>query len=156
MEKEFCVSKTLSHTNKRLKASDKNVIGIEHHANTCEDGIGSEEGHQALMDFTLSENAGQDADVHWDGAELPGEDVPLEVPQQLVIFNVEAVNEHFEDFQQNDDHTRDKDGAADAGVMAFFMGDAQKNARKDGQCEEHEVEPAVIGGALHGCFADLL
>ena len=77
------------------------------------------------MDLALFEYAGQDADVHGHGAELPGEDIPLKVPDELVIFNIEAVNEHFEDFQQKNDHTRDKNRAADAAVVALFVRDAK-------------------------------
>jgi hypothetical protein len=136
--------------------ADEDVIGIEHNAKAGEDGVGGEKRHEAVMDLSLSEDSCEKADVHGHGAELPGEDVPLEVPNKTIAFNDKAVNKHLKDFQKDDDHTRDKDGAADASVVAFFVRDAQKNACKDRQRKKHQVEPAVIGGAGHFRFANLL
>ena len=112
--------------------TDEDVARIEHDAQPRKQSVGGKIGHQAMMHLALFEDARQQADVHGRGAELPGEGVPLKVPDQSIIFNIKAVNEHLEDLEQDDEDARDEHGAPDACIVALFVCHAQENACDDG------------------------
>lgn len=136
--------------------ADEHVARIEHNAQPCKQSVGSKISHQAPVYLSFAENTGQEADVHGGGAELEGKSVPLEIPNQTVVLNIKAVNEHFEDFKQDDDDAGDEHGASDAGIVAFFVRDAKQNTCENRQGEKQKVKPAVVAGAGHRRFTDLL
>lgn len=135
---------------------DEHVDGIQHDAHPRKNCVGGKKGHQAPVHLSFAENTGQEADVHGGGAELEGKGVPLEIPNQTVVLNIKAVNEHFEDFKQDDDDAGDEHGASDAGIVAFFVRDAKQNTCENRQGKKQQVKPTVVARAGHLGLADLL
>ena len=106
----------------------KYVTGVKHNARAGEDGVGGQKRHQAPMDLAFAEDARQHSDVHGGRAELPREDVPLKIEYEMVVHHVKIKAKQLIDLKQNDEDAGHKYGAANAGVVSFFMGDTKQNA----------------------------